>query len=63
MLSSGVYKSACSRSGGNSMDGSGGSRSGGNSMDGSGGSRSGGSSMQMLVGFQHQTQRVRLLLL
>ena len=37
--------------------------SGGNSMDGSDGSRSGGNSMQMLVGFLHQTQTVRLLLL
>jgi hypothetical protein len=61
---SSVYKSAYSRSDGSSMDGSGGSRSDGSSMDGSGGSRSdGSSSMQMLVGFLHQTQTVRLLLL
>jgi hypothetical protein len=51
VFSSGVYKSVYSKSGGSSMDGSGGSKSGGSSMDGSGGSKSGGSSMQMLVGF------------
>jgi hypothetical protein len=68
MLTSSVYGSVCSRSGG-SMDGSDGSgsvcsRSGG-SMDGSDGSRSRRNSMQMLVGFQLEDLRktVPLLLL
>ena len=65
MLTSSVYGSVCSRSGG-SMDGSDGSgsvgsgsvcsRSGG-SMDGSDGSRSRRNSMQMLVGFQLEDLR------